>query len=367
MSAMPEESGMWRLARSERFSEYAPAWDALNEASARSPLLHSEYVAPLLTHFGEGGERIAILETSGMARCAAIIARANPFAWNSFQPSQAPIGMWLQRDGAEGLPSHSVFAALAARCGASVALLGLKQLDPEHVARPPDDRSDDACVTADYIRTARISIEGSFDEYWAGRGKNLRANMKKQRNKLEGEGVTLRLDCITEASDVAGAIADFGRLETAGWKASGGTAVDAGNAQGRFYRAVFENFSARGAARIYRYFYGDHLVAMDLCIAHGGVLVILKTAFDEGIKGSSPAFLMRHEYLPAIFSNRTFARVEFYGRVMDWHTKWSDEIRTLYHATLYRWRFAQRLDTMRRERRRGTAQEILAATSKAEA
>ena len=362
MSAMPAESGTWRLASAERFSELAPAWDALNEASVRSPVLHSDFVGPLLTHFGDGGERIALLETSGTTRCAAIVARANPFAWNSFQPSQAPIGLWLQRDGVAGLPSQSVFAALAARCGASVAMIGLNQLDPEHVVRPPDERAVDACTTADYIRTARISIAGSFDDYWAERGKNLRANMKKQRNKLEGEGVTLRLDCITEALDVAGAIADFGRLESAGWKASGGTAVDATNAQGRFYRAVFENFSARGAARIYRYFYGDQLVAMDLCIAHGGAMVILKTAFDENIKGSSPAFLMRHEYLPAIFSNRTFARVEFYGRVMDWHTKWSDEIRTLY-----RWRFAQRLDAMRRERRRDTAQENIAAKSEAEA
>ena len=367
MNAVPAESGTWQLASAERFSELAPAWDALNEASVRSPLLHSDFVGPLLTYFGDGGERIALLENSGTTRCAVIIARVNTFVWNSFQPSQAPIGLWLQRDGRGGLPSQSDFAALAARCGASVAMIGLKQLDPEHVMRPLDDRADDACATTDYIRTARISIAGSFDDYWAARGKNLRANMKKQRNKLEAEGVILRLDCITEPPGVANAIADFGRLESAGWKASGGTAVDAGNAQGRFYRAVFENFCARGAARIYRYFYGDHLVAMDLCIAHGGVMVILKTTFDESIKGSSPAFLMRHEYLPAIFSNRAFARVEFYGRVMDWHTKWSDEVRTLYHATLYRWRFAQRLDAMRRERRRDTTQESVAAKSETEA
>lgn len=366
MKAVPAESGRWRLAGAESFPELAPAWDALNETGARSPVLHADFIGPLLTHFGDGGERIALFETSGTTRCAAIMARANRFAWNSFQPSQAPIGLWLQRDGVEGLPSQPVFATLAARCGASIAMIGLNQLDPEHVARPLVDRADHACVTADYIRTARISITGSFNDYWAARGKNLRANMKKQRNKLAGEGVTLRLDCITRPADVAGAIADFGRLESAGWKASGGTAVDAGNAQGRFYRAVFENFCARGAARIYRYFYGEHLVAMDLCISHGGAMVILKTAFDESIKGSSPAFLMRHEYLPAIFSNRSFARVEFYGRVMDWHTKWSDEIRTLYHATLYRWRFAQRLDAMRKQRRRDPAQENVVAQVEAE-
>lgn len=40
---------------------------------------------------------------------------------------------------------------------------------------------------------------------------------------------------------------------------------------------------------------------------------------------------------------------EFYGRLMDWHTKWSDEIRTLYHVTAFRWAAAQRLYRWRQE------------------
>jgi CelD/BcsL family acetyltransferase involved in cellulose biosynthesis len=339
----------WRVVPGSAFATIADRWDALNDAGFRSPVLHSDFVGPLLTHFGEGIERIALGEEGLTLRRAGIFVRASAFVCDAFQPSQAPIGPWLQDDGARGLPDTHEMSLLAAALGATTMMVGISQLDPEHVARSATGDGSER-VTSDYIDTARVTITGTFDAYWAARGKNLRANMKKQRNKLDGEGVAIRFDCLTEPANVAAAIVDYGRLESAGWKASGGTAVSADNAQGRFYREVFERFAARGMGRIYRCFYGDQLAAMDLCIEHHGVMVILKTAFDETIRGTSPAFLMRHDYFPGIFSTRRLSRVEFYGRVMEWHTKWSDEVRTLYHATSYRWPLVARLDALRRAR-----------------
>ena len=352
----------WRVLPASAFDSIAAQWDALNDAGFRSPVLHSDFVGPLLTHFGDGRQRIAVMEGDAAWRRAIIASRANVLVHNSFQPSQAPIGLWLQDDGARGLPSSKAMSALAASLGSTTAIVGINQLDPEHVAR-----RDDGHATSDYIATARITISGSFDDYWAARGKNLRSNMKKQRNKLDAEGVALRFDCLTDPASVAAAIVDYGRLESAGWKAQEGTAVSADNDQGRFYREVFERFCSRGAGRIYRCFYGEQLAAMDLCIAHAGVMVILKTAFDETIKGTSPAFLMRHDYLPAIFADRRFGRIEFYGRVMDWHTKWTDEIRTLYHATTYRWPFVARVDRRRRARAAKAASSAIDATRDTEA
>ena len=354
----------WKVVSGAAFATLAARWDALNDAGFRSPVLHSDFVGPLLVHFGDGSERIAIAEdASGTLRRAAITVRSNALVHDTFQPSQAPIGLWLQDDGAGGLPDAATMSALAAALGATTAMVGLGQLDPELVARheSPDH------VTLDYIDTARVTITGTFDDYWAARGKNLRANMKKQKNKLDGEGVALRFDCITDPAGVAEAIVDYGRLESAGWKASGGTAVSADNAQGRFYRDVFERFCARGMGRIHRCFYGDQLAAMDLCIEHHGVMVILKTAFDETIRGTSPAFLMRHDYFPGIFETKRLARIEFYGRVMEWHTKWSEEQRTLYHATTYRWPVVAKLDAMRRARsaRRAAAAVVPAVVATA--
>ena len=132
-------------------------------------------------------------------------------------------------------------------------------------------------------------------------------------------------------------LADYGRLESAGWKADIGTAIHPDNGQGRFYQSVLESFCRRGAARMYRYWFNDRVVAMDLCIEGGDHLVILKTTYDESIKdGSSPAFLLRQDQFEQIFTEARFKAIEFYGKVMDWHLKWTGEVRTLFHVNAYR-------------------------------
>ncbi|HWI12918.1 MAG TPA: GNAT family N-acetyltransferase, partial [Burkholderiales bacterium] len=202
----------------------------------------------------------------------------------------------------------------------------------------------------------------TFEEYWAARGKNLRHNVRKQRNRLEKVGATTRLEVLRLPEEVAAAIADFGNLESAGWKATGGTAVHPGNAQGRFYRAMLEEFCRLGCARIYRYRFDERVVAMDLCIEAGGTLIVLKTAHDDAITGMSPAFLMREEAFRHIFEERRIQRIEFYGRLMDWHTKWSHEVRTMYHVNCYRWPVVGRLkETLARARALGRRAPAAAA------
>jgi len=189
----------------------------------------------------------------------------------------------------------------------------------------------------DYIQTVRIAVDGNFDGYWSNRGKNLRHNLKRQQNRIAKEGITAEFDVLETATDVVAAVEDYGRLESTGWKSGVGTAVSSDNAQGRFYRDILERFAQRGQAVVFRYRINGKVAAMDLCIVQYGVLVILKTAYDENHAPLSPASLMREQAFRWIFSRGDIQSIEFYGRLMDWHTKWADEIRTLHHVNLYRW------------------------------
>jgi CelD/BcsL family acetyltransferase involved in cellulose biosynthesis len=213
--------------------------------------------------------------------------------------------------------------------------VGLTQCDPMLMSRPPDSPG---LRVLDYIDTARITMEDtSFDAYWASRGKNLRNNLKKQRRALADENRMTRLEIVRAPAAMAQAIADFGRLESTGWKGSSGSAVHAENVQGRFYTALFQAMAERDAASIYRYWIGEQLAAMDLCIEGGGAIVVLKTAYDESLSRQlSPALLMREEACKKLFDEKRFVRVEFYGRVMEWHLRWTDEVRTMYHLNAYR-------------------------------
>lgn len=320
-------------------------WRALHAASGGSPLLALEFVSAALTVFGSGREQLAWHEQDGQTDIMAILTPAGRGAWHTFQPAQAPVGLWLQRD-ARTRTAH-LPALLRALPGAGI-LLGLTQCDPVLMERPDASAAAPGALgTLDYIETARITLAGSFEDYWSTRGKNLRTNLRKQRKRLADEGVPLRLQLSREAHEMADAVADYGRLESAGWKSRDGTAVALDNEQGRFYRLMLEAHADIGTACVMRYWIGDTLAAMDLCIEGGGCVVVLKTAYDEGIgNGLSPALLMREEATRAIFEARRFERIEFYGRVMEWHLRWSDEVRVMYHLNAYRWAWLGRLHAM---------------------
>lgn len=321
----------WKLRPARELHMVQDEWQALNQAGSGNPALEPAFVLPLLEHFGDGSELLATASTGGRPLAMTLLSRTAPGCWQTFQPSQMPVGAWLQQP---GQPSADLFPGLFPALPGFPLLIGITQLDPDIVARPASTPS---LATLDYIQTARITVAGTFDAYWEARGKNLKHNMKRQRARLEKEGVKPHLDILSAPDDVEKAVTAYALLESAGWKAAGDTALAPDNAQGRFYRAMLKGFATQGKARVYQYRFDERIVAVDLCIVGGGALIILKTTYDETYKALSPAFLMREEAFRQLFTAKEVKRIEFYGRVMEWHTRWSDEVRTMYHVNRYRW------------------------------
>jgi CelD/BcsL family acetyltransferase involved in cellulose biosynthesis len=321
----------WSLFPARDFARFAADWDRLNAAGPAVPFLQSRFIAPLLAEFAQEAVRLAVHRDAPDCAAMAFVIRKSPLAWETWQPSQLPLGPWLMRPGAD---IATLTASLLRALPGFVLQFGVTQLDPMLVPRPPDAAG---LTTFDYIDTGWIALDGSFDEYWEARGRNLRANMRKQRKKLQADDVATELATDTRADQMGSAIACYGMLESAGWKAALGTAIHPDNAQGRFYRAMLERFAEAGDARVYRYRLGERDVAVDLCIASGTTLVVLKTTYDETIRTLSPAFLLREDEMRTLFGEGRIRRVEFYGKLMDWHTHWTRDARTLYHLNRYRW------------------------------
>jgi len=320
----------WTLYPVAQYKDYANQWDALAQTRPGAPFSESLFLQPALDIFGDGQELLCLHHHNGQLDAAAIVQRGPKGMWQTFQPSQLPLGAWLVADGVDVV---STVDALVAKLPGLTLGLGLTQLDPRFVPRPDDGPK---LRTQDYIDTAWVDIEGTFDAYWEARGKNLRQNTRKQRNKLQAEGSVTRLECISAAADVPQAMADYGALESAGWKTAEGTAIHPGNDQGKFYQQMLQNYCSAGRARIYRYYFGDKVVAMDLCIEDDTAIVILKTTYDESYRQVSPSTLMRQDEFHQLFEEAKFKRIEFYGKVMEWHTRWTDNSRGVYHATFYR-------------------------------
>lgn len=340
----------WQLFPAARFPEFADRWRALHARGPASVLLDVDFVAPLVDQFAPPGALLACCERQGDTLAMALVAPAGRAAWATLQPSQAPLGLWLM---APDEPLAPLLASLLRALPGLPLVFGLTQADPMLLPRPPDAPD---LRTLDYIDTARVTLAGGFDAYWHARGKNLRGNLRKQRARLEREGVAPRLEIVRAPEAMAAAVSQYGELESSGWKSGQGTAVHAENAQGRYYRAMLEALAARGAASVYRYWFGERLVAMDLCVEDVGSIVVLKTAYDESVgAGLSPTLLMREEACRRLFDEGRFARLEFYGRVMEWHLRWTEEVRTMYHINYYRWPAVRRLHAMVESRRAARA------------
>lgn len=319
-------------------------WDRLNAERSDLPFLASPAMIAGLSIFGEGTERLLVGKSDGHIVAMLLLVPAGKLRWRTFQPSQIPLGAWVaQRD----LPLVTLARSLIRGPLGLCLALSITQVDPLFAQREQDA---DDCHLADYIETAWIDIQGSFEEYWNARGKNLRQNMRKQRVKLQSDGVSATMRVIRSPEAMAEAVAQYGRLESSGWKAQGGTAIHPDNAQGRFYRDLLEKAALRNEAVVYEYLFDDRVVAMNLCLERNGVLVVLKTTYDESIKAFSPAFLLRQDELEELHrTSPVTKRLEYYGRLMEWHTRWTDNKRTLYHLTMYRWPLVKKLAGRRRQ------------------
>jgi hypothetical protein len=324
--------GNWKFKpASDNFKEVSKDWDSLNEARGNLILLDSRFVSTLLEFFGKSDILLGIEGHSTPSGMALVMSKGRGI-WETFQPSQAPLGLlvfgYADVDGAgiaklvKQLPGHALE-------------LSVLQQDPDHSSFPQIPARPEI-ENQDYIRTARVQVSGAFEEYWKSRGSNLRHNLSRQRRRIEEKGQRFEVLAHRCPERVAQSIGEYAELESKGWKVKTGTAITLDNAQGKFYRRIFEQFSGTGEAVIYQLLLDGKVAACDLCLIRGGIMVILKTTYDEAIQNCSPTQLMRQEMMRQIFADGGIHTIEFYGRLMDWHTKWTDQVRTMYHVNCFR-------------------------------
>ncbi len=302
-------------------------WNGLVARTRGSVVQRAEFIFACAAVLGKPGLRLAFFWQAGeVAACALLQWR-----WclpDIFIESVLPLGAWIQQP---ALSLETLAGALLKQVPLG-ARLGISQIDPLYAPQPAHSAHAD---TLPYIQTPWLEVTGTYPDYWAARGKNLRTNLRKQRDKLAASGILTRLEILRAPEDMARAITDYAALESLGWKAAGGTAVSADHPQTRFYREMLERYALQGQARVYRYFFGEQLVATELCLCADGEFVILKTTYDESTAPLSPASLLRQEMFEGLFGEGNIKRVEFYGPLKEWHTRWTPNSREIYHANVY--------------------------------
>ena len=315
----------------EAFDQFRDRWDALNLAQNNHILLDSGFVGILLCHFGSRDVVLAINEDDGNPAMALIERRA-PGIWETFQPSWAPLGLILNGDGEKGRENLS--SLIRSLPGYAVEL-GVLQQDPNCSGFSAVDNCS-WVEKLDYMQTARIPLEGTFQEYWASREDRLRKNNDRLRRRMAEKDLKLEFVVICDPAGVEDAVREFGRIESRGWKAKEGTAMATDDAQARFYRAVLEAFCKRNEGVIYQLRVDGQPVATDLCLTRGEMFVVLRTTYDEEWKVYAPGVLLREDTVRSLYAEGRVRNYEFYGPLMEYQLRWTHDIRTLYHLTCFR-------------------------------
>jgi hypothetical protein len=319
------------LPAKSHFDSFRNMWDSLNRCQGDHILLDSEFVGALLRHFGSDGVQIAV-NKDAKRQAMALVVSTHWGLRETFQPSQAPIGLIVF-----GYRDETVLGLqeLTRSLPGYALQLAVLQQDPDFSAFPTTCEQP-TVEFIKYIQTGSLTLDGTFEQYWEARADDIKKNNARRRRKLAEQGQILEFVAHTDRASVVDCIREYGRMESQGWKGKQGTAVTEDNAQGRFYREVMEGFCGRGEGVIFELRLDDKPIASELWIGRNGMHVNLKTTYDESLKQVSPGFLMKESLIRWAFSNSGWRRLEFYGRVMDWHLKWIDRTRTLYHVNCYR-------------------------------
>jgi hypothetical protein len=330
---------------------YRTHWQQLNfRYCGDHPLLDIRFVGLLLEYFGSDDVFLAVYQEGEDVTSLLLVRSERRGMWNTFLPSQAPIGPILLGDNVGYSALRSLFSALPGYAWG----LGLACQDSDYAIQmqPIDYRH---MLTVPYWNTMQVRLEGSFDAFWGQRSKNLRKNICRYLRRAEQAGLTPRMEVVQDEGAVGEAVDRYGDLESRGWKSRLGTALHRNNLQGQFYRRVMEEFARGDGAAVWNLYLGDRLASSRLTISGSGMTVILKTTFDEALTRYAPGRLLLYLLLEHAFRESKGGTIEFYTNATQDQLAWCTSSRSIYHINyyrypLYRWGIAtaKRVETLLR-------------------
>jgi CelD/BcsL family acetyltransferase involved in cellulose biosynthesis len=116
-----------------------------------------------------------------------------------------------------------------------------------------------------------------------------RSNLRRQRRQL---GDRIGETRVVDHGASEAAMAEFLRLESAGWKGRRGTALASDAGADRLFRDICVRLAADGRLRLRALEAGDRAIAMSCEVAAGDVLFGFKSAYDEELSKYSPGLLL---------------------------------------------------------------------------
>jgi hypothetical protein len=328
----------WRLIAGDELRQELPhLWKEGNSSlNSAHPALDWRYVHLLYKYFGVGSEILAV-----SSRCLALLQPYGYGRWQTFLPSQSCVGSAIFSPDIGGDEILPLLASLASVLPGRTFMLSFRKQDSA-IAQLSESRFGDPLSRTVYGITTAVDTTKDFEAFWQARSKSLRQSVRRRFRSVEKDGIQSELKVIDSGDAMPGAVADYSTLEMSGWKGRQGTALDGTSQQSRFYEDLLTTFAEAGQAVAYQLRFDGQVVASLLTIHGEGVLIPLKTAFDEGFSRYSPGRLLDYLFLQNVFADPNITIIENYTDSTEEDRRWCSSDRPIidwdyYPLNIIRW------------------------------
>lgn len=169
------------------------------------------------------------------------------------------------------------------------------------------------------------------DEWFAAASKNLRASLRKARNRFERQGA-MTVTVATSADEIAAAFDEYVTIEASGWKGDKGALANRSADRALMRAFLLDAACAHGGASFVRTLRLDgRPAAAQLGCVTGRTLELLKVAYDDALADLSPSNLLMADLVRDCCDRRDVDRIDLITH-QPWHERWHPEVIPTYQA-----------------------------------
>jgi CelD/BcsL family acetyltransferase involved in cellulose biosynthesis len=176
--------------------------------------------------------------------------------------------------------------------------------------------------------------DGDFGAFEARLSSRRRHDYRRARRRLERSGpVTFDLR-VPKVGSVEAELEEAMRIEASSWKSRGGSTLLRTGRLRAFFHEYARRMARKGQLRIAFLRVDGVAIAMQLIIEHASRFWIYKVGYDEKWAEHSPGVQLMWDVMRHACESR-LAGVELQGKVEDWLTIWSREVREYRTLVFY--------------------------------
>ena len=296
-------------------------WDSLCDRTGATPFLRPGWIEPWNDAFAQGEPVYLTSRREGrLVGVLPLVSRrgtlASPANWHSPLYGPAVEDEQAAQDLARAVMAHAGRFA------------DLWFLDPEAPGFPQLSAAAAEAGYGTIVRTSArspyVALDGTFEEFMAGRDRKFRKDIGRRWRRLEEEGGGASFE--DGSRDLDDLLTEGLRLEASGWKLEQGTAIVADPRHERFYRRIAQWAADRGWLRLGFLHVGDRPVAFDFGIEAAGAFYVPKGGFDEEYRKLGPGQLLTYAAIRRAFEVG-LSSYELLGQEDEYKRPWTSTVR----------------------------------------